>query len=379
MKRIAAALLCALLLANPAAALTDRPFAPLNGTPLVRTQAAGTFTFAVFGDFRPSRRDSPYPAVYRQILEEIGMIAPGFVMSTGDAYYGYGGSFQKFKNEIDYFLDTVRPLGVPLFNAIGNHEVAGNPERASYVAERLGRFYGSFDFGNSHFIMLNTEEREREGAIAGAQLEWLRKDLAANKGAAHIFVFMHRPLLSALNERPVEGAEVVHALFREYKVNTVFAGHEHLYHEEIRDGVRYIITGGGGAPLYQPPQKGGFFHYLLVMVRGGEVTVEVRSPYALQTRNISGNDGFEPKAELEVINISPADLSLRNLSFRMPGIAAGGYRVKAVAISKRENITSHKARMRQVKDNGDGTSTVSVETELPKNGAIRVTVEAGPE
>ena len=29
-------------------------------------------------------------------------------------------------------------------------------------------------------------------------------------------------------------------------------GHDHLYYRTKRDGITYLITGGGGAPLYDP-------------------------------------------------------------------------------------------------------------------------------
>ena len=32
----------------------------------------------------------------------------------------------------------------------------------------------------------------------------------------------------------------------------VFCGHDHLYYRTTRDGVTYVVTGGGGAPPYRP-------------------------------------------------------------------------------------------------------------------------------
>ena len=51
----------------------------------------------------------------------------------------------------------------------------------------------------------------------------------------------------------------------------MFQGHDHLYYRTIRDGITYIVTGGGGAPLYavqtELMQKGDFaksVHHLCV-------------------------------------------------------------------------------------------------------------------
>jgi hypothetical protein len=41
-----------------------------------------------------------------------------------------------------------------------------------------------------------------------------------------------------------------HDLFVQYDVDIVFSGHDHQYYRALRDGIYYVITGGGGAPLY---------------------------------------------------------------------------------------------------------------------------------
>jgi hypothetical protein len=55
----------------------------------------------------------------------------------------------------------------------------------------------------------------------------------------------------------------------------VFMGHEHLYNHSRRDGVDYFITGGAGAPLYAPPQDGGYYHYLVATVTNTDYQVNV--------------------------------------------------------------------------------------------------------
>jgi acid phosphatase type 7 len=39
-------------------------------------------------------------------------------------------------------------------------------------------------------------------------------------------------------------------ILKKHKVDLVLSGHDHLYQRGERDGVRYIVTGGGGASLY---------------------------------------------------------------------------------------------------------------------------------
>lgn len=381
--RMSLGLILLLLACSQLLAVTDRPLRVLNDVQLTGTDTK-EFSFIVFGDFRPSRRDIPYHEAFLKIMREIEMINPDFAVSTGDAYYGYGGSFQRFKNEIEYFEAIARRLSTPFFNVIGNHELGGGGKREDYIRERFGNLYGSFDFGNSHFIILNTEEKGKEGMIMGEQLEWLKKDLENNKEATNIFVFMHRPMYSIIDPdlvfgksfRDRENRNYLHSLFKRFKVKAVFAGHEHLYSETIIDGIRYVVTGGGGSPLYQSPKGGGFFHYIIVNVRGDDVTLDLMVPGTLSVRTIAGNDGFEEKTEIEVSNISYSDLKLKNIPVLMPMAEVDRYRVKAETISVRGEKKVHRAKISRIKDNKDGTAGLSIETDLPQNGLIRISVDA---
>lgn len=380
MRKTALAAVICCLLHGLAYAVTDMPFPNLGTTDLVQPEQ-DEFTFAVIGDYRPARRDIPYSRAFLRMLDEISTIHPGLVLSAGDAYYGYGGSFQRFKNEIARFLAAVKRTEMPFYNAIGNHEVTNDPERVQYVTGLYGRLYGSFDAGSAHFIALNTEEKGREGTISGEQFAWLRKDLEANKKARALFVVLHRPLFPPGGQGGTgeesfadkANRDALHTLFKQYKVTAVFAGHEHLFDDRVKDGVRYMIVGGGGAPLSRPAEQGGFYQYLMVGVNRKSVTIDVIAPEALEMRTISGNDGFEPRAELEVVNISHADLTVNNLSFFMPAAPEGHYRAGALSIDNYGRKSDHAARIGGVRDNGDGTASVSVSTVIPRNGCLRVT------
>ena len=38
-------------------------------------------------------------------------------------------------------------------------------------------------------------------------------------------------------------------LLEKHKVTAVLAGHDHNYQRHVKNGIQYIVTGGGGAPL----------------------------------------------------------------------------------------------------------------------------------
>jgi 3',5'-cyclic AMP phosphodiesterase CpdA len=107
---------------------------------------------------------------------------------------------------------------------------------------------------------------------------------------------LHHPPYSSGSHGVVEATEAISAsetnvilnvreylvpLFEEYNVDLVFCGHDHLYERSYKNGVHYIVSGGGGAPLYEvnqtpnPYQKYAVScnHYCIVEVSFDNVTV----------------------------------------------------------------------------------------------------------
>lgn len=265
--RLAAAWLCLLLLwpALPGAA-----------------QSSDHVFFTVFGDNRGGS-DGRQPAVFSRLVAQMAALGPDFVIGTGDYIYG-ASSQEELRFQWREFFRAMAPLQARkttyFVPATGNHEIAGGAGRALF-REYFRRFYFSFDWGSSHFIILDTEVPGEEGRIAGDQRIWLKKDLAATTNARHIFVVLHRPLFpvgphkgDSLDSVPAE-RDGLHRLFVQHRVTCVFQGHEHLYHRQTKDGVTYIITGGGGAPLYAAPERGGFHHFLSVKATAVGYTIDV--------------------------------------------------------------------------------------------------------
>ncbi len=112
----------------------------------------------------------------------------------------------------------------------------------------------------------------------------MEDDLAASQEADFRFVTMHHPRFTAVKRRqgghkPV--ADMV-PLFEKHRVTVVFNGHDHNYQHHVKNGVRYVVTGGGGAPLYpvDGPLEGitqkveSTEHYVSVKVDGAKAAVE---------------------------------------------------------------------------------------------------------
>lgn len=136
-----------------------------------------------------------------------------------------------------------------------------------------------FRFGNSLFVALDgNRSRDR------AQAAWLLQTLdeaAADPAVRHVFVFFHQPPFSVgdfCGSAAEQGLWVPE--FAARGVRAVFTGHDHSYQRLVRDGVRYFVTGGGGAPLHKQtahcPEHDrhalrkfvSAYHYLRVRVDG---------------------------------------------------------------------------------------------------------------
>ena len=357
---------------------SHRPFRPLTAVRDPVIDSPDEFEFVVSGEARPTLPQMPLPPKTVEIMREVRLLRPAFVLYTGDSVWGYDAGRQEFLNDLDRFRALADATGIPLFNAPGNHEMQSDPEAIRIVQQRGQDLYGSFDVGENHFVALNTDEFCKEGRVTGEQLEWLRVDLAAHRDARAVFVFMHRPIFSWFQgDFNPDDAGVLQALFREHPVRAVFASHDHFFHREDHGGVAYMTVGGGGAPLYAQPPSGGFAHYVLVRVGLEGIDYNVIEPGHLRVDHTAGNDGIEPLTIARVANTSDRDLTLRNLRFRVPRLESTDRYLLSVDYvdweRKRPEVTP---LLRSVRDLNDGSVELSVEVELPTGVAFRVRAEA---
>lgn len=237
----------------------------------------GKFSFVVIGDNRSG--NDIYAKIVRMIVDR----KPDFVMNTGDVIATPGS-----KEDWTKFWELSAPLTMPYFIAVGNHDanpkVPGSEAMYTEQVDLPGNeLYYSFIAGNSLFIVLDSYLHDQEKKITGDQLKWLEAQLAGSP-QKHKFVFLHHPFYTDLGkghhahdslDKYPESRDALHALLAKYKVDMVFTGHEHYYERRRVDNVFHIITGGGGAPMYDKEENGGFYHFVKVSVDGDKVNAEV--------------------------------------------------------------------------------------------------------
>lgn len=265
-----------LVLVITMAGCTRQPAAPSPAP----APSQSPWTFAVVGDNRGESSGKPAQP-FVGIVQALQADSPELVLNSGDLINGYAGEDEpQLRRMWQGYKNALTPLEMPIHHVPGNHDVF-DALSARLWKEYWGPTHFAFDHANARFIGLDSESDP--GRLGETQFKWLTEQLSG-AGRRHVFIVLHRPLFpidghigNCLDKYPDE-RDRLHKLFVKYRwaIKGVFMGHEHLYHHERRDGVAYYISAGGGAPLYAPAEMGGFYHYLLVTVKGDRVFIDVR-------------------------------------------------------------------------------------------------------
>ncbi|MBF0252730.1 MAG: metallophosphoesterase [Candidatus Omnitrophica bacterium] len=184
----------------------------------------------------------------------------GFVVFGGDL------TFLGLEAEYDNFITNANKLTVPVYPAIGNHDLYNNGWNVYY--RKLGPSVYSFYGGNAKFVVIDSADSE----IGDLQMDWIRKELKENQQPL-LFVISHVPMYGgnslSLFPQNKEKEELV-ALFEKYEVDIVFQGHYHGFADVTVNNVRYITCGSFSETLLDS----GFRQFISVKVYGPEIKIE---------------------------------------------------------------------------------------------------------
>lgn len=218
------------------------------------------------------------------MVDAIVKAEPDFVVHTGDLVSDGADTAQW-----PVFFSIENPLlhQTAFFPSLGNHE---RNNRQYYEFFDVLTPYYSFNWGDAHFTVLNSDtgnaaiSKEARQEYWAEQLRWMEGDLQKAQRAKFRFVIFHHPPFTAVKSRQGEKTDVdmLPPLMVKYKVSAVFNGHDHNYQHHLKDGVHYIVTGGGGAPLYpvDGPMEGitqkveSTEHFVKVAVTPGEAKIQ---------------------------------------------------------------------------------------------------------
>lgn len=165
-----------------------------------------------------------------------------------------------FQEERDLLAHT------PILAAVGNQEITDLGAAYTRFFQRRGMpAYGSLDYGPVHIVVLDSWEiaagaTPQKGAFSEAEKAWLEEDLRRVPEERHVWVVVHEGPWAHVKDERMGGSESVRAAIlsahRVHPIEAVFSGRQHFYERGDIYGIRYLILGGGGAPLEEPDPAG---------------------------------------------------------------------------------------------------------------------------
>jgi len=217
--------------------------------------ANSSFRIAVYGDTRLDFSNSTDASKHSEVVKQIISHNPEIVIHLGD----FALNAKCYNEWVPQFFSPVEPLlhNISFFTAIGNHEVQNFacPESKILLYDYFfpEKLWYSFTYGSALFIGLQVENEKYNINKNIAQLDWLNKELNSSEylAAKWHFVFLHSSIYTN-DINHTNNLKVINQLvpiFQTKGVDMVFSGHSHTYERSSKDGIYYIVTGGGGADI----------------------------------------------------------------------------------------------------------------------------------
>ncbi|RUT31754.1 hypothetical protein EJP77_10225 [Paenibacillus zeisoli] len=344
--------------------------------------AAAPFKFLIFGDSQSGRQEETDYRNWGETVNTAYQANPGvkFMVNNGDVVEK--GSYEHWHKWFEGAQGVIE--NIPEMPATGNHEyysTYGVNEQADNFKmqfnlpqngpDRLKGLVYSYDYGDVHFTVLNsqnteanTDQSEKMGDILAEQAAWLDNDLKSTNKKWKI-VFYHKASYYSRSSRDVD-AEVVKKAFQpiidKYHVDLVFGGHDHTitrsypinnnnFVDNTSKGTVYYITGRSGNKNYNDPFKqvwDAYYkndtddtNYLLVSVDGENLTVKAteKNGNVLDSYTLNKTTGT-PSPDLPKIPIEKAE----NLSALTKQLSAGTKTDDITAEVSSQNVTNYVGR-----------------------------------
>ena len=245
---------------SDASTLYERSFNKFQDN--VKQLSGKDFVFVVLGDSRDNDR------IFKNSLAMAATFNPLFILHTGDL------SNRGSKKELEHFLEIVQTTipDIPLFVVAGNHEIVkGSKNIFKQIIGPLDYVLDSAKL-NIRVIVLDNADY----ILKPQQLNYLRQQL--NNKRSLNFVTIHIPPKTGrwTWHSFKEGSADFMQILSDKKVTLAFCGHIHQFDEDEIKGVKYIISGGAGAPLnrwFFPGKP--VYHIIIVKVKNGTVSYDV--------------------------------------------------------------------------------------------------------
>lgn len=252
-----------------------------------------SLSFAVVGDTQNSFPLITSPDKLQIAANKIKEFNPDFAVAVGDLIETCTGT----ENCKDYFgrwKDIILSGAPEVYAAIGNHDYQNNFSQAweesfefpKNEIDELGKTVYSFDYGNGHFIVLNSE-LPGHNFIDSPQSGWLEKDLEKNKNR-NVFVIFHSPFFPSENDSQ-ESKNRLYEILNNSKAKIILTGHKHLYCyrivddsiiPEVEKSIHHFIIGNTNSTLNTvPPDDCNTLyygeHFAIVKIKRNNIEIKV--------------------------------------------------------------------------------------------------------
>jgi hypothetical protein len=243
------------------------------------TAARYPFSFVIAGD-SGAWPDPTADAIFGDLVRQAGELDPVFFANLGD----FAGPGTPDRHE--RYLELVAPLPVPNVCLVGNHDLE---DASGWDAWRAVHGTANFQFayGGTRFVAIDgasghagapydTTPPDTAGPSVEA-LAFLDGALAA-ASEPHRVVLLHAPphldghyapqAECGFEQGEPEFLDIIHR----HGVTLVCCAHGLGYDHHVRDGVRYVMSGGGGAALYLSYKnapggnRGALFHAVEITI-----------------------------------------------------------------------------------------------------------------
>jgi acid phosphatase type 7 len=242
---------------------------PLIAAPILSVPDASLpepLVLIAYGDMRFTQSfetAASSPSVRQALVARIAEENPAAIFINGDLpWHGVAGDYAVYRNETLAWRDR----HLRIFPALGNHEFAGCPEPAcldlwwSAFPELRGRRWYSIGIGRKVVgIALDSDASLLPGS---EQRSWLEAEVSALDPAVRlVLIVMHHPPVADIqpvklvDHNPRSNEQALAAYLGKAAAHSqaqfvLSAGHIHNYERFARDGVVYLVSGGGGATPY---------------------------------------------------------------------------------------------------------------------------------
>ncbi|MCF2447231.1 metallophosphoesterase [Dyadobacter sp. CY345] len=250
-------------------------------TPIPGTK--GKYRFGVLGDcgtnsaFQGNVRD--------QLTNYLGKDYMNALLLLGDNAYSQGKDPEYQSNFFNHYKDNFLKK-FPVFPTPGNHDY-GNDDPNRQIDHKIPYYdiftlpvkgesggvpseneaYYSYDYGNVHFLSLDSYGKEDQSTrlydTLGKQVQWIKADLAANKNKDWVVAYWHHPPFSLGSRNGETENDMIKIrenfirILERNGVDLILCGHSHVYERTRLIQGFYNYSGSFNNAVHNVSQSSG--------------------------------------------------------------------------------------------------------------------------